>query len=160
MAGSQQYSSPEVEYVQSDEKISLRNLAKKWDMPFGTIAARSKRREWSKKREQYREKVNTAVEQKSIEGEAEDVSRVYISLRASLAIAANHLQRGLVDRDFNLLKVAKISTETIQNLHGLLNDHYGQGDGAGITPEDFTRAVDTLTATSETESPIPRPAQV
>ncbi len=158
MAGSHEYISPEVEYVQSDDKTSLRKLAKKWGVPFGTIAARSKRRQWSKRREQYREKVNTAAEQKSVEGEAEDVSQVHISIRQSLKIAANHLQKGLVDQDFNLLKVAKISTETIQNLHGLLNDHYGQSGRDGIAPEEFARALDALTATSDSESPIPRPA--
>lgn len=157
MAGSQQYSSPEVEYVRSDEKISLRKLAKKWGMPFGTIAARSKRHSWSEKREQYRGKVNTAIEQKSIEGEVERIARVQTSLQNSLVAAAVHLQNGLRDKDFNLLKVAKISTETIQNLHGLLNDQYRQSGGVGITTEQFADALDALAASPDSESPIPRP---
>jgi len=157
VADSHQYSSPEVEYVESDDKISLRKLAKKWGVKFGTIAARSRRRQWAKMRDEYHGLLVTSVQQKNIEGEAGHVSEIYNSVRQSLSLAAWYLEIGLRDRDFNLLKVAKISTETIQNVHGLLKEHYGQSGGTGITAEQFAIAVDTLAVSPETETPIPRP---
>jgi hypothetical protein len=60
---------PETEYIQT--KISLRNLAKKWDTPFTTIAKQSKRGNWINRRKQFWHKRNTKIEETAIQSIAE-----------------------------------------------------------------------------------------
>ena len=154
----QKYPDSETEYVQSEANISLRNLARKWREPFGTIASRAKRHGWTDQREQYQAKLRTLIVEKSLDRKATSIAQIKDDLEASLVRATLLLNTGLRDRDFNALKCAKIGTETIQNLHGLLNDiyHINATGSNRPTPEQFAEALDTLARAPGTDAPIPR----
>jgi hypothetical protein len=52
-----EYPDCQTEYIQSPEMVSTRKLAKKWDVPYPTIADRCKREGWVELRKQFHRKV-------------------------------------------------------------------------------------------------------
>jgi hypothetical protein len=65
------YPDYQTHYIQSPEMVSTRKLAKKWDVPYPTIADRCKREGWVELRKQFHRKVIAKSEDQAAETLAE-----------------------------------------------------------------------------------------
>jgi hypothetical protein len=70
-----EYPDCQTEYIQSPEMVSTRKLAKKWDIPYPTIADRCKREGWVEQRKQFHRKVIAKSEDVAAETLAEARAR-------------------------------------------------------------------------------------
>lgn len=180
MAGKPKYDDPETEYVQSVDKISIRALAKKWDIPQGTIATRSQSQKWKQKRDEYWAAVYKVTKEKGAERHAKNADGIKSQIEDTLSmlghlihdsvssLRGNNLSTIVNNPDkesdsgaqlikakaaFETLKCAKIATEAINNLDERVNEIYGLSkEGDGVTPEDIAALV-RLASSSGTDSP-------
>jgi hypothetical protein len=70
-----EYPDYKTEYVQSPTRVSTRKLARKWKVPYATIATRCRKEGWVAERKQFQRKVNARQEEEAIESMAEARAR-------------------------------------------------------------------------------------
>ncbi|GAG12998.1 unnamed protein product [marine sediment metagenome] len=70
-----EYPDARTEYVQYPQHIGTRKLAKKWGIPYKTIADQCKREDWVKERKRFQGKVRAKSEEEAAETLAEARSR-------------------------------------------------------------------------------------
>jgi hypothetical protein len=70
-----EYPDYKTEYVQSPTPISTRKLARKWKVPYATIATRCRKEGWVAERKQFQRKVSAKQEDEAIESMAEARAR-------------------------------------------------------------------------------------
>lgn len=178
MASEPKYESAEIEYVQTpgtgkqNRGISIRALAKKWNMPQGTIATRSQSQKWKQKRDDYWRAVGQATKSKGVERHSGNADAIKSQIETNIA-TISALVTGCLDTInshkrtdvqqfatsklvFETLKCCKIATETINNIDEMVNEIYGIGnDSDGLASEDIAALV-RLAISSDSGSPIPR----
>ena len=175
MAGMPKYRDPKTEYVQTD--ISLRKLAKKWKLPFGTISSRNKKQGWSNLRAQYRDKLNTKIEEKSIDLQADTATRIHENVGKTLLLTSTAMltcveliteRRGkkftLIhgsDESKNINNVMSALSRavgTVGNINEKTNDLYnlnsGESDG------DITKDIAALVRLAHSQSPDSPPGRI
>ena len=81
------------EYIQSPEIVSTRTLAKRWGVPYPTIADRCKREGWVEQRKQFHRKVIAKSEDEAVESLAEARTRWAKTYRAMQATGLKGLNR-------------------------------------------------------------------
>jgi hypothetical protein len=70
-----EYPDYKTEYVQSPTRVSTRKLARKWNVPYATIATRCRREGWVAERKQSQRKVSARQEEEAVESLAEAHAR-------------------------------------------------------------------------------------
>ena len=181
MASEPKYETAEIEYVQTPGKgIPIRAVAKKWGVPQGTMATRSRAGQWKASRDEYWTAVGQSSKAAGVARHAGNADQIKSQIEGSLDMLASIIHdclirvsdttkpktdgeavlRGIIAKvAFERLKCAKIATEAINNLDDRVNEIYGltkQDGSPGVTPEDIARAVDALAGSSGTIPAIPR----
>lgn len=138
-----------VEYITTD--ISLRKLAKKYDIPYSNISRRSANEEWVEQRHRYKAKVTSKTVEKSANREANRLARLMDTTSKAIDVAvkafgdADQFNRYIVERrekyafpttgedeeDPNLIAektwseeqvYAKIDTKALKDMTAVLKD--------------------------------------
>ena len=138
-----------VEYITTD--ISLRKLAKKYDIPYSNISRRSANEEWVEQRHRYKAKVTSKTVEKNANREANRLARLMDTTSKAIDVAvkafgdADQFNRYIVERrekyafpttgedeeDPNLIAektwseeqvYAKIDTKALKDMTAVLKD--------------------------------------
>lgn len=145
------YNDPKTEYIQGLDKISLRGLAEKWQVPFRTVAEHSRKEGWVEERKIYRNEVATQTRKKGIESRAEQSREIRSNLYETLFLLSKALLSNLRECNFENLKCVKIGSEALSNVWTMYETLFLNEDEKGqITCEMFARALEVL------EEPLPR----
>lgn len=165
MAGKPKYKDPKTEYVQTD--VSLRKLAKQWKIPFGTISSRNKTQGWSELRAQFRNKVNTKIEEAAIGQEVDNATKIHDNTGRALLIASGtmltcveHISAasgGIFafkpdspesKKIKNIMSSISSAVATIGRINERTDDLYNlnTGESEGVTPEAIAALVSLATS--------------
>ena len=87
-----EYPDCKTEYVQSPTPISTRKLARKWKVPYATIATRCRKEHWVAERKQFQRKVSARLEEEAIESLAEARARWAKECRTLQAVGLKALR--------------------------------------------------------------------
>ena len=86
------YSDHRTEYIQSPQPIGTRKLARKWKIPYKTIADQCRHEGWVEQRKQFQGKVRAESEREAVETMAEARSRWAREFRTLQAVGLRALK--------------------------------------------------------------------
>lgn len=137
------------EYITGDD--SYRQLAEKHKIPWSTFRDRATREGWKKARDEYREELMTATEQKTKEKTAESESEI--------ASILSRLRLKIMQQLETRLEVEEVDGMEFRRLVQSFKDMCEITDGIGNTEENDDGFLDALNGTAgedwSDESDIP-----